>query len=107
MRRYYKRQQSSGSLEWVSYYEYDGRWVSRHLDVCPQIVIAYSEGERSEAPVDLMDPRWEISPLEFAEAWTHYSTLPHGTRRTDHPIMRRDFDGHIPMPPIELVTGEA
>lgn len=106
MKRYFREESKAGPVQWVTYLEFDGRCVSRHLDVCPKIVIMYSEFERAEITVEEMDPQAEISPSEFEETWKHYSKVPHGTRRTDHPLVRHDFTGVIKIPPIELVVDE-
>lgn len=74
------------------YYEYDGRYVARQIIVGPQYLLLWIPPECSEIPIDeylTNPPDGELTADEFDRLWQYYSSLPHGTRRIDHPAVKQ------------------
>lgn len=89
MKRYF-RAEFPNLGGYTAYYEYDGEWVSRQIDLFPDIVLLLVVPEASD--LRLSDsgrtPDQEITLAEFDQLWAYYSTLPHGTKRTDSPLLK-------------------
>lgn len=76
--------------DYTAYYEYDGEWVTRQIDLFPETVLLLVPPEASDARFSDVAhvPSQMISHQTFNELWERYAAQPHGTKRTDSPLLK-------------------
>lgn len=75
------------------YYEYEGEWVTRQINVFPQIVLRLQPPESSDLPLSYEDeaPGTAINAAEFISLWERYQSQPHSTKRADSPLLKPPY----------------
>jgi hypothetical protein len=101
MPRYFKTKVPS--LEgYTMYFEYEGEWVTRQIDIYQGTILLMEVPEASDVRFSEADlsTEHEISHQEFERLWETYLAQPHGTKRTDNPLVKGWLDPeNLPKPP--------
>lgn len=89
MKRYF-RVQFPDLDGYTAYYEYEGEWVTRQIDLFQDTVLLLEVPEASDLRFSDAGhtPDQEITQAEFDQLWAHCLTRPHGTKRTDSPLLK-------------------
>lgn len=73
------------------YYEFDDQAAMRQTEIHPETVLLLAGFSVTEANQDEFEftPDERIDQTEFEELWGRLSRRPHGTRRSDSPILKK------------------
>lgn len=93
----------SKEFSWVTYYEFDGPYVKRQIEIFPEVTLLLTGGECCEVSLEDMefDPADQVETEFFERLWEQYSAKPHGTRKINSPFIRSGFKGVLPRDPAE------
>lgn len=87
--RYFRREQGS-PVDFVAYYEFEGRWVVREIQIYPETTLLLHGFDCCDLSLDAMafKPEEKVSSEVFLHLWQASLRQPHGTSRMDSPLLK-------------------